>query len=224
MSGMFPVCMLLVKGCQTLVMDPSSLLQSSLVNRVPHTIMVQWHLLGSAGKNFRIWQKFGLTFWPHTLMSGMFPVCMLLVKGCQTLVMDPSSLLQQSLVNAVPHTIMLHWYLLWSGWEFQDMTNIWPNFLTTHLWCLTCSQDGFFSCVVWFVTNESSILRNSYVGYLTKNWRPTNGDRCFRGLELCLFYRLPSSLYTMIPPALRARRLAADVVAFTWSTMAYRVP
>ena len=37
-------------------------------------------------------------------------------------------------------------------------------------------------------------------------------------------FRLPSSLYTMIPPALRARRLAADVVAFTWSTMAYRVP
>ena len=27
----------------------------------------------------------------------------------------------------------------------------------------------------------------------------------------------------MIPPALRARRLAADVMAFTWSTMAYRV-
>jgi len=31
------------------------------------------------------------------------------------------------------------------------------------------TRDGFFSCVVWFVTNESSILRNSYVGYLTKN-------------------------------------------------------
>ena len=45
----------------------------------------------------------------HTsLMSGMNLVCMLLVKGCQTLVMDPTSLLQQSLVNAVPHAMMVH--------------------------------------------------------------------------------------------------------------------
>ena len=52
----------------------------------------------------------------HTLlMSGIFPVCMYLVKGCQTLVMDPTSLLQQSLVNTVPHCKMVHWYLLLSG-------------------------------------------------------------------------------------------------------------
>ena len=86
-------------------------------------------------------------------MSDMFPVCMLPVKGCQTLVMDPSSLLQQSLVNAVPHTIMVHWYLLWSGREFQDLTKIWPNFLTTHHWCLTCSQ---WVCSLWRVVRPWS--------------------------------------------------------------------
>ena len=42
-----------------------------------------------------------------SLMSDMFLVCIFLVKGCQTLVMDPTSLLQQSLENTVPHTIMV---------------------------------------------------------------------------------------------------------------------
>ena len=48
------------------------------------------------------------TFDNDSLMSDIFLVCMLLVKGCQTLVMDSTSLLQQSLVNAVPHCNMLH--------------------------------------------------------------------------------------------------------------------
>ena len=55
--------------------------------------------------------------WPHlwpfgnkSLLSDMFLVCMLLVKGCLTLVMDPTSLLQQSLVNTVPHCKVVHWY------------------------------------------------------------------------------------------------------------------
>ena len=50
------------------------------------------------------------TFDNNSLMSDIFLVCMLLVKGCETLVMDPTSLLQQSLVNAVPHCNMLHRY------------------------------------------------------------------------------------------------------------------
>ena len=41
------------------------------------------------------------------LMSDRFLVCMCLVKGCQTLVMDPTSLLQQSMGNAVPHIMMV---------------------------------------------------------------------------------------------------------------------
>ena len=61
-------------------------------------------------------------------MSGIFPVCMYLVKGCQTLVMDPTGLLQQSLVSTVPHVIMLPWYLLLSGREFQILTKIWLHF------------------------------------------------------------------------------------------------
>ena len=39
-------------------------------------------------------------------MSDMFTVAKQLVKGCQTLVMGPTSLLQQSLVNTVPHNII----------------------------------------------------------------------------------------------------------------------
>ena len=42
-------------------------------------------------ENFRIRQKSGLTFWQHiALMSDMFIVAKQLVKGCQTLVMDPT--------------------------------------------------------------------------------------------------------------------------------------
>ena len=41
-------------------------------------------------------------------MSDMFTVAKQLVKGCQPLVMDPTSLLQQSLVNTVPDTMMVH--------------------------------------------------------------------------------------------------------------------
>ena len=64
-------------------------------------------------------------------MSDMFPCHIILVKGCQTLVMDPTSLLQPSLVYAVPHTIMVHWYLLWWGQEFEDLlTYIW----LVHFW------------------------------------------------------------------------------------------
>jgi hypothetical protein len=63
-------------------------------------------------------------------MSDMFLCHIIHMKGCQTLVKDPTSLLQQSLVNAVPHTIMVHWYLLWWGQVFQDLTYI----LLVHFW------------------------------------------------------------------------------------------
>ena len=44
-------------------------------------------------------QKVGDT----SLMYDMFLVCRLLIEGPLTLVIDPTSLLQQSLVNTVPH-------------------------------------------------------------------------------------------------------------------------
>ena len=78
-------------------------------------------------------------------MSDMFLVCMLLVKGCQTLVMDPTSLLQQSSVNAVPHNLMVHWYLLGSGREFQDLTKIWPNF-SQHIIDVWHVHSGYATC------------------------------------------------------------------------------
>ena len=67
-------------------------------------------------------------------MSDMFMFAKQLVKGYQTLVMDPTGLLQQSLVTTVPHTIMVHWYLLGSGQEFQDLTQksgltFWPHII-----------------------------------------------------------------------------------------------
>ena len=92
-------------------------------------------------------------------MSDMFTVATQLVKGCQTLVMDPSSPLQQSLLNTVPHTIMVHWHLLGSGQEFQDLTKIWPNFLTTHHWCLACPQ---CVCSLWRVVRAWSWTQPAY--------------------------------------------------------------
>ena len=47
---------------------------------------------GWAGENFRIWHKSGPPLGDTSLMSDRFPVCMLLVKGCQTLAMDPTTL------------------------------------------------------------------------------------------------------------------------------------
>src|SRR5210317_1662963 len=42
--------------------------------------------------------------------------------------MDPTSLLQQSLVSTVPCVIMVHWYFLLSGREFQILIQIWLHF------------------------------------------------------------------------------------------------
>ena len=81
------------------------------------------------------------------------------MKGCQTMVIDPISLLQHSLENTEPHTIMVDQYLLWSFGQFQDLTKIWPNFLTTHHWCLACSQ---CVCCLWRVARPWSLTQQAY--------------------------------------------------------------
>ena len=79
-------------------------------------------------------------FWQHIIdMSGMFLVLvciMLLVKGCQeTVVMDPTSLLQQSLGNTVSHTMMVHTDI-YSGQQSANLSgsdkNLASTFLATH--------------------------------------------------------------------------------------------
>ena len=77
-------------------------------------------------------------------------------------------------------------------------------------------------CDIWELSHK-----DSYVGYIPKpsqKIRPTNGKLGFCGLELSFFTVLPLPSHHDHPPALRARRLAAEVEAFTWSTIAYRVP
>ena len=92
-------------------------------------------------------------------MSDIFIGARQLVECCQTLVLDPTSLLQQSLANTVPHIMMVHWYLLDSGREFQDLTKIWPNFLAPHHWCLTCSQ---WVCSLWRAVRPWSWAQQAY--------------------------------------------------------------
>ena len=206
-------------------MDPTSLLQQSLVNTVPHTIMVHWYLLWSGrefqdltkiwpnfltthhwcltcsqcvcslwrvvrpwswtqpaycnnhwwiqclipswctdiysgqGENFRIWPKSGLTFWPHIIDVWHVPSVYVACEGLSDLGHGPNQPTATIIGDTVPHTIMVHWYLLWSGWEFQDLTKIWPNFLTTHHWCLTCSQ---CVCSLWRVVRPWSWTQPAY--------------------------------------------------------------
>ena len=96
-------------------------------------------------ENFRIWQKSGLTFRNTSLMSDMYIVAMQLVMGCQLLVMDPTSLLQQSLVNTVPHIVMVHWYLLVPVRELHDLTKILPNF-SQHIIDVWHVHSGYVTC------------------------------------------------------------------------------
>ena len=146
MSDIFLVCMLVVKGCQTLVMDPTSLLQQSLV-WIQCLIATCCTVIESCkGEKFRIWQKSSHNFDNTSLMSDIFLVCMLVVKGCQTLVMDPTSLLQQSLVNTVRHYLH-HAALILSLVRVRNSGFLDKNLattLTTHHWCLTSSW-----CVCW---------------------------------------------------------------------------
>ena len=152
MSDMFMVAKQLVKGCQTLVMDPTSPLQQSLVNTVPHTIMVHWYHLVQ-GENFRIWwqeRKSGLTFWQHIIdvwhVHGGKAAC----QGLSDLgngPNKPTTTIIGEYSASYHHGALIS---LGSGWEFQDLTKIWPNFLATHHWCLTCS---------WWQSSLSRVVR-----------------------------------------------------------------
>ena len=83
-------------------MDPAGLPQQSLVNTVPHIMMVHWYLLGIQGENFRIWPKSGLTFWRHIiLMSDIFIVTKQLVKGCKRWGLLPLECLERPNYRAV---------------------------------------------------------------------------------------------------------------------------
>ena len=75
--------------------------------------------------------------------------------------MDPTSLLQQSLVNTVPHVIMVHWYLPLSGREFQLLTKIWLHFWPhiRHHWCLASSQ---CVCSLWRVVRPWLWTQQAY--------------------------------------------------------------
>ena len=159
MSGMFPVCMLLVKGCQTLVMDPTSLLQQSLVNEVLHTIMVHPYLLWSLRKlilRTKILPNFLTTH--HWCLAWIQCVC------CLWRVVRPCSWTQPAYCNN-------HWWIqcLIPSWytdtysshccELILQTKILPNFLTTHHWCLTCSQ---CVCRLWRVVRPWSWTQLAY--------------------------------------------------------------
>ena len=96
--------------------------------------MAHWYLLRS-GRQFQDPTKIWLDFWQHIIdvwhVSGVYAAC----KGSSDLGNGPNKPTATiSLVNTVPHIMMVHWYSLWSGREFQDLTKtIWPNFLTTHM-------------------------------------------------------------------------------------------
>ena len=47
--------------------------------------------------------------------------------------MDPTSLLQQSLVSTVPHCKMLHWYSLLTKQVFQILTKVWLHSFLPHI-------------------------------------------------------------------------------------------
>ena len=135
--------------------------------------MVHWYLLWS-GQEFqdltKIWPNFLTTH--HWCLTCSQWVCSLWK------VVRPWSWPQPAYCNTHwgiqwPHTIMVHWYLLWSGQEFQDLTKIWPNFLTTHHWCLTCSQ---WVCSLWRVvwpwswTQPAYCINHWWVQCLIPSW------------------------------------------------------
>ena len=111
MSDMFLVCMLLVRGCQTLLMGPNNP-TATIIGEYSASLQGAALILSLVrARNSGSDKKSRATSLATTsLMSDMFIVCMLLVRGCQTLVMDPTILLQQSLVSTVPHCKGLHQY------------------------------------------------------------------------------------------------------------------
>ena len=63
-------------------------------------------------------------------MYGMFLVFMLLVKGCQTIGKGPNKTTATIIgEHSASYIMMVHWYLLFSGQEFQDLIKILLHFL-----------------------------------------------------------------------------------------------
>ena len=148
MSDIFLVCMLVVKGCQTLVMAPTSLLQQSLVNTVRHYLhhaalilsLVRVRNPGFLDKNL------ATTLINTSLMSDIFLMCMMIVKGCQTLVMGPTRLLQQPLVSTVPHYLQ-HAALILSLVRVRNPGFLDKNLATT-LINTSLMSDIFLMCMM----------------------------------------------------------------------------
>ena len=67
-------------------MAPTSLLQQSLVNTVPHTIMVHWYLLWSLRELISRTYKSGLTFLPHIIDVWHVPSVYVACEGLSDLV------------------------------------------------------------------------------------------------------------------------------------------
>ena len=91
------------------------------------------------------WQESGLTFWPHIIDVWHVPSGYVACEGLSDLGHGPNQPTATIIgeYSASCHR-MVHWYLLQSGREFQDLTKIWPNFLTTHH-CWFFSHLGFLS-------------------------------------------------------------------------------
>ena len=70
--------------------------------------------------------------------------------------------------------IMVHWYLLWLGREFQDpLTKIWPNFLITH----HCMSGMFPVCMLlgrvvrpWSWTQQAYCNNHWWIQCLIPSW------------------------------------------------------
>ena len=146
MSDMFTVAKQLVKGCQTLVMDPTSLLQQSLVNTVPHCEMLHWYSL-LWEREFQIpLTKIWLHFWPHIIDVWHLPSVYVACKGLPdlgngpnqptgTIIGEYSASLQDA---ALVFTLDIA--------RFSDSDKNLATFLTTHHWCLASSQSV---CSLW---------------------------------------------------------------------------
>ena len=68
MSDIFLMCMMIVKGCQTLVMGPTRLLQQPLVSTVPHYLQHAALIIESCkGEKSWIWQKSSHNFDQHII-------------------------------------------------------------------------------------------------------------------------------------------------------------
>ena len=104
MSDMFLVCMLLVKRGVRHIGNGPNKPTATIIGEYSASLQGGTMILSLVGQEIQDLTKILQLFGNTSLMSDiMFLVCMLLVKGSQTLVMDPTSLLQQSLVNTVPH-------------------------------------------------------------------------------------------------------------------------